>query len=119
MCFNTTSKVRIAKTNILCFKVLRKTRSGRLYSPIMDKYKWDLKQKVVKDFENYHTVEGQIHGIHTFRTFKDARNMSNHRNSFNSFYTYRMMIPKGALYYQNGTQYLSNKIILKSLKPIK
>ena len=117
MCFETTktARVKIAKTDIKCWKVLYPQIDGRIFS-----YTPNKTTKTVK-LEKMRTEEGITdtktspqcyiigRGYHSYKTLKDAKKsilMSETKK------IYMFIIPKGAHYYKNKTEYVSETIIL-------
>lgn len=108
MCFNVSKKSpkkKIAKHDILTFKILREDSSDKkLYSPCQLVGGWSLgKAKVAK----IGTVRyGSIYaGLHSCRTITYAKTRLGGSN-----YAFVAVIPAGAEYYENATEYVSSKL---------
>lgn len=113
MCFSKiTNKLKIAEKDIPCYKFLR----------------CDLKSP----FEFYQYVPGAVNtvnldkddsefeveeGYHSCKTLATAIQYREEQNEDHRK-IYEFYIPKGAEYYENETQYVSNQIVLKSEKSV-
>lgn len=112
MCFTNNGKntsVQIATKAILVYKGLDRYK-GKLVSPYYSEFQWKEKKKVQEaDFDSYPGYFA-FYGFHSCKTAKNAKLHGNR--------AYAFIIPKGALYFENDDQYISNKIYLRSAKPI-
>lgn len=106
----------IAKSDIICYKLLRKD-SKNISSPYRKRYKW--KDKKIRGAKlstlNVYSVS---HGFHSFIEIKHAVQFRKRMYNPTNIYIYKMIIPKEAIYYKNKTQYVSNKIKLALKTPV-
>lgn len=110
MCFDRIGKMKKATKNILVYKALG-GEGKRLYSPYHVWHGWTMREeRKEKDFVKNATQSSLVHGYHSCKTPLDA--------SFHADNVYRFTIPKGAWYYENNDEYLSNKIYLRSYIPV-
>lgn len=115
MCFAYKNQpVQKAEKDIIVYKCLRESeKSKKITSPIMTKY-WN---KGTMRFERRFKKEpypnwSLSYGFHTCITAEGARLL--HYGTG----VYKCKIPKGALYIRNKSQYLSNRLILMSTRPL-
>ena len=112
MCFTKlrNEKMKKAKKFILVYKGLD-TWKNELCSPYHDSFKWKEKKRVEEEeFVKNSSSKYLYKGFHSCKTIEEA-------NGHGA--PYEFIIPKGALYYENADEYLSNKIYLRSAKPVK
>lgn len=115
MCFNrqlSEGVAQVAQQDIYAFKILKKVSSG-LRSP--SQYaEWkvnDLKRE--PNFERIATTSINV-GLHCLKTYKDAVAYNESTFLYCNYKIYPVKIPKGSLYWENGTQYCSDQMILIS-----
>lgn len=132
MCFITPNNVRKAKTatkDIIAFKAMNlviENNKQEMRSPTKRTFKWTVGKLFNADLENPLPFTGaNINvGFHSFKRKSGAKNYGGNT-------VVPVMIPKGAIYYENKTQFVSNQMtalgtnieifekIAKALKPIK
>lgn len=107
----------IADKNIVSYKILRK-EDKNICSPFKYKYKW--KDKSVRKARLETSCLLNINkGFHSCIDLARAIRYGRKTVSCKiDCYIYKMVIPKGAKYYKNRTQYVSSQIRLASMKPI-
>ncbi len=116
MCFETTKSARakIAKTDIVCWKVLRldNTPIYECRNPpyIKGKINPNVKIKKVIDFGEYSINEG----YHSFKEKKVPRGYMIAREQFRNYpqCLKKFIIPAGTRYFENETEYVSETIML-------
>ncbi len=111
MCFfprKNVIKARVARKPILAYKAL-KVNGAVVYSPLRYMewkagrvHKAKLKPKISKG-SNIHV------GLHCFKTKKKALTVTST--------VFPVLIPKGALYYENDSQFVSNQMVLLTKDP--
>lgn len=119
MCFTNTEgqlTAKVAENDIECYKYLMNAGRG-LESPCYD-HMW--KEKEVSEAaafseEGKYEIEAGFHSCKTFSSCCIYRAWM----SDSLWAIYKFIIPKGALYFENATQYVSNKIYLASEIPVK
>lgn len=134
MCWTSKEKpiLRIAPRNIPVIKILEK-RSNRLFSPIIHNAEWFLGMLALehdlKPSEKYYSVWYKKYVIekafHSYRTrySKSALRFTiswwkevNRREGLNRTYVIcAAHIPKGAQYYMNEEEYVSNRLIIDKI----
>jgi len=119
MCFTRTLEPGIAKVaqqDIPAFKILKRTRT-ELTSP--SRYTvWKLGElKVEPKFERTVLGVGINVGLHSLKSLKDANDYMRSYHSYDNCKIYPVVIPKGSLYWENGTQFCSDQLRLESNKP--
>ena len=135
MCFelNAKSKELIAEKDITCYKILIEKEDDTLVSPFINTdYKLnylhyaDCELQDKFQFEIYKSPYNSKHigsisqGIHAYRKFKsgyidfkyDNHLRYNIRTS-KRFVHVKCIIPKGAKYYKNETEYVSDRLFVK------
>lgn len=127
MCFTVLkgSKRQQAKRNITVYKVLeinkRDTTQG-LWSP-HNTFLWEkgkVNTSIIGKKEGGHPAQEINKGFHSLQTIQDAKDYKAFEWPFTfNKKIFKFIIPKGAYYYKNDTQYVSSRLILKSDKPIK
>ena len=122
MCLLVNTEYKIAKEDIICYKVLYKSNySGKLYSPYVT-FWWELNKLTKADGKPYiHIIEGQKKKImrgyfHTFKTIKGAKSLKECLCCCGVF-IYKCVIPKGTKYWEgtfNGCKgFASKNLIIK------
>lgn len=119
MCFSLGSKKTATKAskNILVFKALR-NRYGRWESPYQDTtytFGRTNTSRLIKERDSISV------GLHAYKTLEDAKSAGHSKGNI-----FRAIIPKGASYYTNTTQRVSNELIVlgkmallsKYIKPV-
>lgn len=113
MCFSPKSNVRKAKTarsSIIAFKLMRCVKENTALSPFQY-FTWT----TGKEYSSYlnreldYPGQGINEGLHCFKTLKDAKNYPS-REQYHEIAV--VMIPKGAMYYENDEQYVSNRMVM-------
>jgi hypothetical protein len=113
MCFYTrrsVTKAEVAKHPIIAFKLMENVTMSGAESPFRST-KWTVgrvKKAGLRKELNYGGQDIE-RGLHCFKTAASARRYMHRRASHKVTV---VMIPKGALYYENDTQYVSNEMIL-------
>ena len=118
MCLNAKGNYKIAKEDILCYKVLSENYYGELHSPFtLFKIKTDVVMTAEgkTEIEKFRDVKRISRGyFHTFKVRKTAVEYS----FLNSKSVYECVIPKGTKYWEgkfcNTLGYASKKLIVKS-----
>lgn len=109
---------RLATTDIVSYKILRKKPNG-IFSPFRRRYKWKDKKIKKAQLEVSQLFRNVNKGFHSIIDIEKTTRYGNRTITFREgCYIYRMIIPKGAKYYKNRTQYVSNKIRLAAKTPI-
>ena len=114
MCFYKTSCRSVLKTannDILVYKSLKISSTGKtLRSPYRKGTIW--KVGVIKKANlEINTYTHHVHqGLHSGKTYNEVRNIGDD--------IFICIIPRGAKYYENAKQYVSDKLILVSDKPL-
>lgn len=108
---------RVTPVDITVYKILEVNVNGGLYSPTQST-SWTLDLvAVIHDLKRVrsHTADTIDAGLHSLRTLQDAKDFkrSNYPNSFYKICT--AVIPKGALYWENATQYVSDRLTVKTI----
>lgn len=118
MCFHKISndqKPQVAEQDIECFKYLYK---DKLRSPIQ-LFQWKVGIVAESTIEDYGSeIED---GFHACKTEEDAQEYieeTEGNDNHHEYAIYKFKIPKGAEYYKNRTQYVSNKMVLVSAEAI-
>lgn len=108
----------IADKNIVSYKLLIK-ESRHIASPFKRRYKWKDKNVRTARLENHHWYN-VYKGFHSFIDIEKAVRYGRRTliDRITDCHIYKMIIPKGAKYYKNRTQYASDKIRLASMTPI-
>jgi len=135
MCFelNAKSKELIAKRDIVCYKLLVERQDGTITSPFLqtdyklnylhyadselqDKFKFE----VYKSPYNSDHLGSIAQGLHTYRRFKSGYEDYKYENHLRydipmskRFVHIKCVIPKGAKYYKNKTEYVSDRLFVK------
>ena len=105
MCLLVNTEYKIAKEDIICYKVLYKSHYDQsLHSPYFA-FKWELNKLTKAKGKPYiRTIEGQkkkkiMKGyFHTFKTIKSAKNLK--RRLYYGQFIYKCIIPKGTKYWE-------------------
>lgn len=107
MCFNRHGKMQVAKKAIIVYKGLYiNSNNQELISPYRSTV-WKVKKKKVENKMAKNSYRQRLSfGFHSCKTIDTAR--------LHASRVYEFVIPKGALYYENDSEYLSNEIYLKS-----
>ena len=111
--------LKVAKNDIVCYKILRSVDTD-LRSPFQRKFKWDNRRVKTSYLDITNSKKTISDGFHSFIEIKNA---SYYRRQFYSLkvpecQVYKFIIPKGSKYYQNKSQYVSNKIKLALKTPV-
>ena len=110
MCFYTNHSLpKIAQKNIVCYKIL-----NRRWSPHVPFYYE--KNKINEKVALIVVYSNQIYqGYHSYKTFWQYIPKYDDYASVpkSKFRIYKMIIPKGSVYYENYQEYVSETIILK------
>ena len=123
MCLNAKGNYKIAKEDILCYKILDEDCYGELHSPFtLFKIKTDVVMAAEgkTEIEKFRGVKRISRGyFHTFKVRKTAI-----ERSFGSKSVYECVIPKGTKYWEGKCfntvfGYASKKLIVKSKEPEK
>lgn len=122
MCLNAKGNYKIAKEDIVCYKILSENYYGELYSPFtLFKIKTDVVMTAEgkTEIEKFRDVKRISRGY--FHTFKVRKTAVEH--SCGPRPVYECVIPKGTKYWEGkfGTAlgYASKKLIVKSREPEK
>ena len=111
MCFIVTNKrVKIAKKNIVCYKVSTFRQQGKLstFTPCYQNCFTYIKNEPTTKVELM-IKYGEIHrGYHSYITLKACRDVSYRKTRIGKF-----IIPKGTRYYENEDEYVSETLIFK------
>lgn len=117
MCFRKdfNSKVKIAKEDIPCYKVILINGGGIYHDIKIDgmREKWIQGTMYYEtDFDlNKHEYSIRGNAFHSARTFSEAQDIRLNTFFPSSCKIVEMYIPKGAKYYENATQYCSSAIV--------
>lgn len=107
---------QIATHDISAFKWLRKA-GGKLESPHRTGTSWE--QNIIVEASSFPrlTDTSEVHvGLHSVKTIVDAKvYFSQNLNHESNVCLYKVTIPKGSLYWENETQYVSDRMILQSV----
>lgn len=130
MCFDINPKSKKERTlwqateDIVCYKILKKEVDGNLYGCIYSNYRYIpnkvskskllipengnylITEDFMKQCENWEINEG----FHSFKSLDESEKWS--LFPFSSYFFCKFIIPKGAYFYENKIQYVSNKIKL-------
>ena len=117
MCFETTkySKLKRAKKDIPCWKILNKNYTPLFYkenspyksgvlNPIIELIK--IEEIIITDFPVF-----IYEGYHSYQMEKEAMAIVEKMHIL--FIVRKFIIPKDTLYYKNDTEYISETIIMK------
>ncbi len=116
MCFDNThlqKGAKIAKKNIKVFKALEAVWGNKgiiAYKSPYYRKRWESKQLVTAPVRKTGTPERINQGLHSAKSYDIAR--SHARHVFNA------IVPKGALYWENGYEIVSNQLMITCKKPI-
>lgn len=113
MCFRVTTRVQKAEKDIIVYKFLRDYTKG----PVSPHYhaRWGVGAVKSSKLDLNHRNGSEINiGLHACKTISGAKKLNGTRVTI-----YALVIPKGAYFYKNASQYVSNRMKLKSSKPIK
>lgn len=122
MCFRNLAqtKAKIAEEDIECYKFLEERQSG-LISPFYGDFHW-LEKEVITAINFKKEVEEVLmdlnHGFHSSKTLNNCIRYRENEEHSTSCAIYKFIIPKGTLYFENHTQYLSEKIYLASKEAV-
>lgn len=113
MCFITRPKIKaakVAKSNIIAFKLMKNIGISTAYSPFRDKV-WQIGHPVSARLKTPLSYAGEEinEGLHCFKTAGDARRYASREKHHKLV---PVMIPQGAEYYENDNQIVSNQMIL-------
>jgi hypothetical protein len=102
---------KVAQKDIVCYKILNRRYSPHYY-PF--RYKWN---KLNERIDLKITWGNMIsEGYHSYKKLKVIPGYDNNSQVPSAkFRIYKMIIPKGTLYYENEKEYVSETIILKRL----
>jgi len=107
MCFypSKSAKVKVAEKDIVCYKILTRDNLGAVYAYPYHKNKRNpiVVLKIRKSFFGTRYI---AQGYHSYRTMKGC-----YENNFIWDHIGKFIIPKGALYYSNKSEYVSETII--------
>lgn len=118
MCLITIQKrAKTAKENITCYKVI-KNRNTHLISPFQD-YRWYVgKLETIDKFEIlesvvYKGLKDIDKGLHAYKSFDlTIKRLYYFTHIPEKLQIHECIIPKGSKYYENGTEIVSNQMIL-------
>lgn len=117
MCFHKLSKEdvpKVAQEDIICYKFLYR-QSSTLFSPY-NSFTWEV-GKVGNAIITKGIDEGDLsNGFHSCKSLKDC--IRYRTKLCETYLIFQFTIPKGAEYYENETQYVSNQIFLNSATPV-
>lgn len=119
MCFTNYKKqesAKVAENDIECYKYLLNDTRG-LMSPIYGDFIW--KEKEIVNAVHFSPAGDRIieNGFHSRKTVAGADDYRVEMCDIASP-IHKFIIPKGALYFENETEYVSNKIYLASEIPV-
>ena len=119
MCFTRLNftPAKTAEADTIVYKILRKYPKT-IRSPYRKRYIWNDKKIRKAKLGDSETSISVSAGFHSFRKISSAISYTRQMGNTSSLYIYKMIIPKGAKFYKNRTQYVSTKIRLASTKPI-
>lgn len=112
MCFyknKSTDTVRVARRDIKVYKQLHRKR-GKYLSPVYGQ-EWERKKVVTSQLTQNAYSSYVYAGLHAFRKRRHAGGYGGTVYSF--------IIPRGAKYFMNDTQYVSDKMYMLSGIPLK
>lgn len=119
MCFTNTQNqetAKIAENDIECYKYLRSWAEG-LQSPMFGEFYWKEKEINEVDLGELDSSNEIDEGFHSCKTLKNCQTYRKYNDDY-GLSIYLFIIPKGAKYFENGTQYVSDKIYLASKEPV-
>lgn len=103
----------VAQEDIIVYKYLRKAVLGGLISPLKIKWWTFVNKFFVRRVRITANQFGEVHkGYHSYNT-KDICWRSWDDN------VYELIIPKGTKYYENSQERVSERLLIKSFKPVK
>lgn len=125
MCFNTSPSQTIAKTatkDIECYKIFKRSLTTNTITSPYRGNRWSKGR--IKSAPLMPTGDNNIQvqygtissGLHSFRDITAAIDYRGH--DFPRLGIYRCIIPKGARYWTNATQHVSDKLYIKSITPV-
>lgn len=119
MCFTNyknQESAKVAENDIECYKYLLNDNRG-LISPIYGDFIW--KEKEIVEAVYFSSTGDRIieGGFHSRKTIGGAQDFKEEMCDLASP-IHKFIIPKGALYFENETEYVSNKIYLASEIPV-
>jgi len=111
MCFVGKDEKLIANEDIICYKVLKK-KWFKYYAPVWTDHRYKRNKLYYAKFGIKLFKPGKIRideGLHSYKNMEDAK------TSWGCFEKHikKFIIPKGAEYYCNDKEYVSNQIIMK------
>ena len=118
MCFIVKKLERkIAKKNISCYKILEKRNFGNrfLCSPYYN-FHWKLgveESTYLENLDQYDIVFQINEGFHSYITKKKAIDKKTIMLCNDISFVFKAIIPKGAEYYENEFEYVSNKLVIE------
>jgi hypothetical protein len=122
MCFDIRKKdsvASIATKDIIAYKVL-KVSDGVLYSPYQSSFHWTAgKLEMVGNFRRLNVNGAIFEGFHCLRSLAHAKDFKKDGYRYTHYKIFQMIIPKGALYWINSTQIVSDQVKLVSDKPFR
>ena len=121
MCFTkvTLNPPKTAETDILGIKVLRKSPTGRFLSPFRGRTTWGMKRKVLLNWEKQRSGYKVYVGLHCFKNIEAAKKGFDRTYDQKGLKYFLVIIPKGARYYENASQYCSDQMELVNMTPLK
>lgn len=123
MCFYRVPEVayaQVLKDPVMAFKILKKTNEG-LFSPTthLAPCKWDIgRMKHDQTFERVTTITSINKGLHCLKTLEDAKSYRSSLRSWADFKIYKVLIPRGALYWENATQICTDQMTVVDGVPV-
>lgn len=118
MCFlidDNDKDVKVAKTNIICYKVMYKSISlGIDYTSCIRLF--DYKKHVVYYEELFHNTENKLLLYHGFHSIENKKSCSKYIHKYGLETIVKCIIPKGSKYYYNSStkEYISDHIFIGS-----
>jgi hypothetical protein len=113
MCLRCTNKRQIATEDIVCYKVLEKTKFTTYVSPYQE-FLYVVDELVESPLVYDEACRDVNIGLHTFVSLNDAKTLSHVRKTY---YTFECVIPKDSQYFTGycpcGASYASDKLIVK------
>lgn len=112
MCFNVTNdKRKKARYDIICFKLVRSNSTIGIAESPFRFFDWVAGKKYRSTLDNPCNYNGDIHeGFHAFKTINGCRRLAKLWDGVQEYNIGIFVIPKGAEYYENDTQYVSNSM---------
>ena len=123
MCLEVNTQYKIAKEDIVCYKILEKDYDGNLFSPYTF-FRWDLNKRTKADGKPTFTTDFKgtkyiaIGYFHTFKNIVDAKKYSKLWPPLNHPIICECTIPKGTKYweglYDGYKGFASKNLIIES-----